>query len=258
MRIPFLSKLFEKDKDTGKPKAGAPRSVHHNPRDIAAFLQQYAEANSLIEGEAGGRPKDKIRFTTGINSVDTENREVHFDSFHPESLNTQIKPGTPVHFSLSHLGVRTQFDCVLKHSLELPRYEHVFEFPKGVEHIQLRDAFRIKISSVSPVRMTLENNNGQTYSGLVSDLSVTGARMQLQHLIQPQPHRGDEFPHCYVTLSDGQRIVCGAQLMHWTYDQKKDITVLGVKFTNLEQTLERKLNRFLADLQRRERNAGIQ
>ena len=258
MRIPFLSKLFEKEKEPDKPKPGAPRSVHHNPKDIAGFLDQYAKANSLIEGEAHGHGKQKIRFTTGINSVDMEKRVIHFDSFHPETLNSEIKPGQSVHFCLNHLGVRTQFDCVLKNSLELPRYEHVFEFPKGIEHIQLRDAFRIKISSVNPVRMTLENTEQQTYSGLVSDLSVTGARMQLQHLIQPQPHRGDEFPNCYVTLSDGQRIVCSAQLMHWTYDPKKDITVLGVKFTNLEQPLERKLNRFLTDLQRRERNAGIQ
>ncbi|MDX1693364.1 MAG: flagellar regulator YcgR PilZN domain-containing protein [Ketobacteraceae bacterium] len=257
MRIPFFSKLFEKETEATRPKPGAPRSVHHNPRDIANFLKKYAEANSLIEGEINGGTKSPVTFTTGINSIDPDQRLIHFDAFQPEDINTDIPPGTSVHFSLSHLGVRTQFDCVLKQSLDLPRYEHIFEFPKAIEHIQLRDAFRIKISSVNPVRITLESNDRQTYSGLVSDLSVTGARMHLQGLIQPQPHRGDDYPNCYVTLSDGARIVCGARLMHWTYDPRKDTTVLGIKFVDMEQTLERKLNRFLTDLQRKERSAGI-
>lgn len=256
MEIPFLSKLLHKEKDAGKPKPGAPRSVHHNPKDIAGFLQQYAQANSLIEGEISAGRKSPIRFTTGINSVDTEKRLIHFDSLHPESLNTQLEPGTSVHFSLSHLGVRTQFDCLLDHSLDMPRFEHVFQFPKGVEHIQLRDAFRMKISTVNPVRITLEGTDQNTWSGLVTDLSITGARMQMQHLIQPEPHRGDEYPACYLTLTDGQRIACGGQLMHWTYDTRKDITTLGIKFVNMQQPLERKLNRFLTDLQRKERGAG--
>ena len=258
MRIPFFSKLFEKDKEHTRPKPGAPRSVHHNPRDIANFLIKYAEANSLLEGELSADRKTTLRFTTGINWVDTDKRLIHFDAFDPAQMNSELKPGTSVHFSLSHLGIRTQFDCTLQESIEGPRYEHIFTFPKGIEHIQLRDAFRIKISAVNPVRITLESQQGKTYSGLISDLSVTGARMHLQHLIEPQPHRGDEYPHCYVTLNDGQRIQCGAQLMHWTYDPKKDMTVLGVKFVAMEQTLERRLNRFLTDLQRKERDVGIQ
>lgn len=257
MRIPFISKFLNSKSQQDKPKPGAPRSVHHNLKDIAHLLIQYADANSHIEGELRNGNKPPLCFTTGINSVDVENRLVYFDAFNPATANDAIQPGTSVHFSLSHLGVRTQFDCTLQSSQSEPRYEHAFQFPKGIEHIQLRDAFRLKISTVNPVRITLESDEIGIYSGLVSDLSVTGARMQMQRLIEPQPHRGDIYPQCYMTLSDGQRIFCGAQLMHWQYDPHKDTTTLGVKFVDLDPGLERKLNRFLTELQRKERTAGI-
>lgn len=251
MRIPFLNKFF--GREDSKPKAGAPRSVHHSPKDIAASLKKYADANSLIEGEIDPDGKNPIKFTTGIINIDPDNRTIIFDSLTPEEYNDKFDPGCLVRFTLSHLGVRTQFDAQYQYSIESPRFEHLFNFPKGIEHIQLRDAFRIKISTINPARITLENQEKGSYSGCISDLSVTGARIQLQNLIQPQPHRGDLYDKCYITLSDGQRLVTSAQLMHWQYNPKKEITDLGIKFLNMDASTERKLNRFLTDLQRKER-----
>ncbi|MCG8668791.1 MAG: flagellar brake protein [Pseudomonadales bacterium] len=254
MRIPFISKLLERDKE--RQKTGTPKSVHHNPKDIATSLKKYAEANTLVEGEmiSDGNGKEVVRFTSGIINVDADNRTIIFDATHPDEVNTQFLPKSNVKFTLSHLGVRTQFNCEYQYSIDSPRYEHLFSFPKGIEHIQLRDAFRIRISTINPVRMTLENNDKGTHSGYVCDLSATGARIQLQKLIQPQPHRGDIYEHCYITLSDGQRIHASCQLMHWQYDPKKDITLLGVQFLQMDAAIERKLNRFLTDLQRKERS----
>ena len=259
MRIPIIDKLFNKSNNEthqAKPKAGAPRSVHHNPKDIALSLQKYADADTLIEGEARVKT-DPLHFSTGILEVDSQKRLLIMDTLDPSEANSELKPGTQVHFALPHLGVRTQFDCVLKQSQASPNFLHTFESPKGIEHIQLRDAFRLKISSVNPVKITVENPDIGSYAGLVSDLSVTGARIQLKHLIQPKPNRGDNYPICYLTLSDGQRLTFGAQLMHWQYDPKKDVTVIGVKFLEMEPSSERKLNRFLTDLQRKERTAGM-
>lgn len=252
MRIPFIGKLFEKDND--KPKAGLPKSVHHNAKEIAASLKKYADANTLIEGEIALDAKNIKRFTTGILNVDPKDQTIIFDSFNPSEMDGALSPGCTVKFVLSHLGVRTQFECVYKSSNDSPSVEHLFSFPKGLEHIQLRDAFRMHISTVNPVRVTIEHKEKGGHSGCVSDLSVTGARVQIKQLIQPQPHRGDFYDQCYIILSDGQRIFCNAQLMHWQYDPKKDVTVLGLKFVNMEPAAERKLNRFLTDLQRKERN----
>ncbi|MCG8314812.1 MAG: flagellar brake protein [Pseudomonadales bacterium] len=250
MRIPLLNKLFE---NSDKPKAGTPRSVSHSPKDIASTLKKYADANTHIEGSFLSAGNNKVEFATGIINVDSQTRSILFDTFVPEDTNLQLEPGTKVLFALSHLGVRTQFECSLKKSDPTPRFEHTFEFPKGIEHIQLRDAFRIRISSVNPVRIILENPEKGSYSGYISDLSVTGARLQLKGLITPQPHRGDLYDNCYITLNDGQRVVCAAQLMHWQFNPKKEITTLGVKFIDIDASTERKLNRFLTDMQRKER-----
>ena len=251
MRIPFLSKLF--GQEGSQPKPSAPRSVHHNPKDIAASLKKYAEANSLIEGEINPNGKNSIKFTTGIINIDTDNRTIIFDSLTPTDYNNQFAPGCLVRFTLCHLGIRTQFDAQYQDSIGFRRHEHLFNFPKGIEHIQLRDAFRIKISTINPARITLENEEKNAYSGYISDLSVTGARVRLPYLIQPQPHRGDMYDQCYITLSDGQRLISGAQLIHWQYNPKKETTDLGVKFLKMSPGTERKLNRFLTELQRKER-----
>lgn len=254
MRIPFFDKLFDRKKS--KPPISGPKSVHHNPKDIADSLKKYAAANTLVEGEVNPGTKEAKRFTTGIINIDPDNRTIIFDSLNPEELNTSFDPGTLVRFTLSHLGVRTQFDCNYQYSIESPRYEHLFDFPKGIEHIQLRDAFRIRISTINPVRMTLEHQEKGAYSGCISDLSVTGARVQLQKLIEPKPIRGDLYEHCYITLSDGQRINTQSQLMHWQYDPQKDITTLGIKFLDMDAATERKLNKFITDLQRKERGGS--
>lgn len=250
MRIPFFSKLFKREDPSQQP--GTPRSTHHSPKDIAASLIRYANANTLVEGVIS-ESKKPLRFTTGIMNVDGENRTLIFDAFTPQTCEAQLDPGTQVRFTLSHLGVRTQFDCQYQYTIESGRHEHVFHFPKGIEHIQLRDAFRIKINTINPLRMTLNHIDKGSYSGNISDLSVTGARIQLKNLIEPKPIRGDIYEQCYIMLSNGEQINTSAQLMHWQYDAKKSMTDLGVKFLDMNASTERKLNRFLTDLQRKER-----
>ena len=149
------------------------------------------------------------------------------------------------------------FALQLKETIETPRVEHLFEFPRGIQQIQLREAFRIRISTANRVRATLENAEADTWSGRVQDLSVTGARLQLRKLIQPEPRRGDTFSQCDLTLSDGQRISCGARIMHWNYDPHKDITTLGIQFIDMPPPLEHKLSRFLTDLQRKDRDGDV-
>ena len=256
MRIPFLSRLFKKTSQAEKPKPGVPRSISHSPRDINRLLLQCVKDNSLLDVDTGSSEQQLRRATTGINSVDIERRVIYVDTFKPEAVNRNVSPGDRVRFSLNYLGVRTHFDCVLKETADTPHIEHTFEFPRGIERTQLRDAYRLRISAVNPVRVTLENADKNTWSGLVSDLSVTGARVKIRKLLQPEPQRGDEYPHCYVTLSDGQRVACGARLIHWSYDPHKDITIIGICFIDLESRQELKLNRFLTDLQRKEMGDG--
>lgn len=252
MRIPFISRLLESD-EPSPARWGNQKSVQHKHLEITRQLQQYTDAQHLLTAQIyrGNKP-ERQRMATGIVRVDEPHSQFMVDDFNPPPEH-RLANGQAVHFSLTHMGVRCQFNASYIETVAMPGgNQHTFDYPKGIEHIQLRDAFRVQVGSLHPVRVTLTKTDQPTLTGLVVDLSASGARLRIDGLIRPQPHRGDEFEHCVLYLTDGARIAGSAKLMHWQYDINKDQTTLGIQLTGLNAATQRNLSRYLIDLQRLE------
>ena len=250
----LIGKLFGNDGD--KQLKGSPRNIKHGTGDIAALLRLYQSENHLltaiIESDQEKRP---VKYSTGILMVEPRKRQFGTDEFIQREGNARLRPGVIVQFSLTHHGIRHQFECAWKGStLEdgIPR--HWFEFPKGIEQVQLRDAFRVKLSQAHPIKVALTHAEKPPCAGTVSDLSSTGLRMRVLGVIKPKPTRGEHFNSCHFVLGDGQPVVCEARLMHWQYDPDRDETFLGIRFEHVDGNTQRALNRYLTDLQRKQRH----
>lgn len=252
MRIPFISRLLESD-EPSPARWGNQKSVQHKHLEITRQLQQYADAQHLLTAQiCRGNKLERPGMTTGIVRVDESHSQFMVDDFRPP-VNNPLTPGQPLHFSLTHMGVRCQFNANFVETVAMPGgNQHTLDYPKGIEHIQLRDAYRVQVGSLHPVRVTLTKPDQPTLTGLVVDLSASGARVRIDGLIRPQPHRGDDYEHCVLLLTDGTRITSGARLMHWQYDLKQDQTTLGIQLTGLNASAQRSLSRYLIDLQRLE------
>lgn len=264
MAMGFLKKLFNTDEDS---TAKADISVQHGPAYIANQLQELSKVNTLIEGQIVDNGKPVQRFTTGITSVDTTSERFYIEHIKPANVANTLRSGDELHFTVNHFGERIQFKCHYagRHADE---QNHSVDFPSGIEHVQLRNAFRLKISRVSPVYLQLErvlppppesegepNREAETeqLNGYVSDISVTGARLHLEGNNTDALQRGERYDNCEIKLADTQTIHCAAQLMHWRYDDINNETQLGLQFDKLSPPQEKTLARFISDIQRKYR-----
>ena len=248
----LLDKLFGNE---DKPKHGSPKNIKHAQEEISRLLNLYKDQEHLMTAMIMNAGQRKIaKLTTGILTVDEKAQQFVTDEFHPSDPEQLLGNGTKIQFSLTHHGVRHQFDAVhLQSQSTHEGARHLFQFPKGIEQIQLRDAFRVKLSQAHPIKVTLTQTERPALTGSLADLSASGMRVRMEGLVSPKPVRGEVYSACHLVLSDGNPIICSARLMHWQYDPDLRVTYLGIQFVDLDGNTQRALNRFLTDLQRKQR-----
>lgn len=248
----LLDKLFGNE---DKPKQGSPKNIKHAPEEISRLLNLYRDQEHLMTAMIMNAGQRKIaKLNTGILAVDDGALQFVTDRFQPSESEHLLANGTKIQFSLTHHGVRHQFDAVHLQSQSSPEgLRHHFQFPKGIELIQLRDAFRVKLSQAHPIKVTLTQADLPAITGSLADLSASGMRVRVEGLVSPKPVRGAIYSSCHLVLSDGSPIVSGARLMHWKYDPDLRVTYLGIQFSELDGNTQRALNRYLTDLQRKQR-----
>lgn len=247
-------KLFGQDNQSGPQSS---RNIKHRLSDIGDLLRLYQAENHLVTA-AFARDTDStrksIKMSTGIISVDSRSRSFVIDPLIPKEANRQMAPGIRLIFSLTHGGTRHQFECQWQKSEgEGDQQKHWFEFPKGIEQVQMRDAFRVKMSQAHPIKVALTHAEKPPIAGSIADLSASGMRLRVPGKIRPRPTRGEEYTSCHFVLSDGTPIVCRGRLMHWQYDPDLDVTYMGVQFEELDGNTQRALARYLTSVQRKQR-----
>ena len=246
----LLDKLFRREETLLQ------KGIKHSLSDIAALLRLYQQENHLLTAVIlSDQDRRPTKYSTGILAVEQKQRRFGTDEFLQKEANSRLRPGVMVRFSLTHHGIRHQFDCAWKSSSdEHGTLKHWFDFPKGIEQVQLRDSFRVKLSQAHPIKVALTHAEKPPLAGTIADLSASGLRMLVHGLIKPKPTRGEHFTSCHFVLSDGQSVVCEAQLVHWQYDPDRDETFLGIHFEHLDGNTQRALNRYLTDIQRKQRH----
>lgn len=252
MILSLLDKLFGNE---DAPKQGAPKNIKHDPNQIANLLTRYQQQDHLVTAILMQPGQRKLtRFSTGVLAVDLPKQTFTTDELVPMTQDLKLAEGTKLQFSLTHHGVRHQFEAAYVSTATAPDIgHHVFQFPKGIEQIQLRDAFRVKLSQAHPIKVTLTTADTGSYSGTLADLSATGMRVRLDGSDSAKPVRGQVYKTCHFVLGDGQKVECPARLMHWQFDPERKVTYLGIQFQDLDGNTQRTLNRYLTELQRKQR-----
>lgn len=250
----LFGKLFGQNIGSGPQSA---RNVKHRASDIGELLRQYQAEHHLVTAELAIEPgnlRRRLKTSTGIVGVDSKSRIFAIDPLLPTEANKRLGAGTSIQFSLSHGGVRHQFESQWRKSEgEGDQLKHWFEFPKGIEQVQMRDAFRVKISQAHPIKVALTHPEKPPIAGTMADLSASGLRLRMPGAIKPRPTRGEEYTSCHFVLGDGTPIVCRGRLMHWQYDPNLDVTFMGIQFEELDGNAQRALSRYVTGVQRKQR-----
>ncbi len=255
MRVPFFFRFKQQNEEDVPVRWGSKRKLQHHLTQINRSLEEYQKAHHLLTLQIiQGRQTVSEKYTTGIIDTDLDSQCFLIDPLIPDEGNALLKPGVTAMFSVTHLGIRFQFKAKYQRSVNQSGYQgHIFQFPQAIEHIQLRDAFRVKISNAHPIPVVLQSDSGVSLSGNIVDLSATGARIRIPGAINSTIERGEHFDSCSLVLPDGNTIECEAQLIHFEFKQESEQTLLGIRFMQLESHLQRSLSRFINDQQRKER-----
>ena len=247
MVISLIDRLFRQQE---KQQEGTPKNIKHNRQDIAGLLLLYKKHNYHLTAIMKDTQRRKlVRMATGIEAVEVGRNEFLIDEFTPPPPE-QIHPGTKLLFSLTHNGVRHQLEAAFRADNGTKRW---FGFPQGIEQIQLRNAFRVKISQAHPIKVRLKKAEQKMIEGTLADLSSTGLRLRLKGMVKPRPERGEVYSSCHFVLGDGSTVEAPAQLMHWQFDHEQQVSYLGLQFEQMDTTIQKALNRYLTDLQRKQR-----
>ncbi len=251
----MFSNLFERLRGSeDKPDPQSPATISHSVEKIEDLLISYKTYNQLISVTLltpNKRPLTKA--SSVIIQIDNTNKLFATLTFHPLGSNQLLETDYCAQFCLNYQGTRHQFISHWHHSEQKAEAEiiHWFQFPKGIERLQLRNAFRVPISQANPVRASLTREDHNIQTGNLCDLSATGMRIAIVGKTDPKP--GENFQACHFVLPDGNTIICRGQLIHWHFDDEINQTHIGIQFKKLNGPTQRLLNRYLTEVQRKHR-----
>ena len=246
-----LENLFFTDASDTNTSAN---SLLHSPKAISDLLNRYCNQHHLLTVAGHSPTQSQAPEThTLIKEVDLSKRRFCCEPF---TLPTQ----DDLLFTVSIDDARHQFTTTHMKSesgTEPQRDTDCWlHFPQGIEQIQMRGAFRIKMSQANPIEVTLMDQAGIRINGTLADLSSTGMRVQHQGPLLTSPQCGEVIESCRWILGSDNLIQCQAQVIHWSHDQNQDLCFLGIKFRHMDADDQRILNRYLAQLQRKNRKVS--
>lgn len=223
---------------------------------IARWLERYQEQHQLIRISIAPDTPDEDAIYTGILFIDIKSRRFFLEELRPKSASSLLQPGMELFFTASVDGVKHKFTARYIKSDDLPQGQaHLCEFPRAIEQIQLRNAYRVKMHRSNPVSICLTHAIKPVLSGQAADLSATGARLRIDGHLSFEPVQGDFYSVCRMVLPDGTELFSQAELMHWRYVPELKATFLGIMFLRMDSMHERTLGRYLTELQRLEKEA---
>lgn len=232
------------------------KNLLHSPAAISDLLSQYQSQNHLLTASHHSNHNSSSPETPVIIvEVDSGKRRFRCVSTSDQKTDNLRQPEDVMEFTVSMDEAQHRFkaDLLATGSATANPVGHWFRFPQGIEQIQNRGAFRLKLSQAHPIEVTITTGTGPSCSGTLVDLSSTG--MRIRHQGQPTITTGcgETFESCSWILEDGNRIHCQGQLIHWTYDDESGVGFLGIKFRAMDAAMQRILNRYLAQQQRKKR-----
>lgn len=182
------------------------------------------------------------------------------DEFYPNPPRSVLEPGNPLDISCHDQGFRTRFQSsfiACENYEDMPAYR--LTMPSALQHGQRRSNFRVEIPPEDFFRVSLTGFGPVTASGRIIDLSCSGICLKLMGPPPDGLHRDGLVGNCIFKTSNDDQIKGKLLVTHLEFNRKAIThTVVGGRFMNLEPPIQKKLDRFLARLQREQRRHSLE
>ena len=125
--------------------------------------------------------------------------------------------------------------------------------PNEVIYHQRRNAFRAPLKQGQLLSIELAGDKlSNSIKGQLLDISATGCRLRFQGDLGSRLQAGQVYERLSVKLPFGT-ISTAAELRHLSYEDKLDITYVGMRFYRMDGLAQRSIERFVYQVQREAR-----
>jgi c-di-GMP-binding flagellar brake protein YcgR len=150
-----------------------------------------------------------------------------------------------------HEGVDIRFDAsVLDFDSQANIYFYRLQFPKTVKYFQRRSSYRVRVLRTSAIPVRLVAKSGAVAKGELYNISAGGLAVKFLNRLPAGFERGEIVQDCELAFPDGGKIVCTVEIRHVMTGRNDDQPIVGLRFTTLNTTQQRLINRFIATIER--------
>jgi c-di-GMP-binding flagellar brake protein YcgR len=218
-------------------------------------LQQLAQARTFVDVRFLERTNQN--YQSLILKVEPQEKYLLIDEFFPGNDNALISPGDEVEITSQRKGMPVKFTTVIQSiCLEeqdgMPAYK--LAIPDNILANQRRRHFRVQIAEDSGIKIRIPNNENSGLLCTVYDLSHAGIGFSAGGNITQVLQENPILISCKLTLADGTPIECDIEVKSFEFRRHPyRHTTVGGKLSGIPATMQRKLDQYLASMQRLQR-----
>lgn len=221
-----------------------------SPAEIALHLKSIADHGYMATVFSN---KGKTFILTRFLKVDTQKKELVFDSSSDLAVCQQILASERNVFVCSPEGVKTQF--ITGQASEVTYEGHpafAVPLPEQVIKLQRREAFRIRTPAGAPLVCQLMDYPGSSPLSVdVFDISVGGLALRLPSATVPGFEPGQQY-NCVIELRPLGTLDLTIEVRHRLSVRSRggqDVVRVGCGFVNLPANMEALIQRYVGQLE---------
>jgi len=168
--------------------------------------------------------------------VNINDRSFTVDS---EVLAKSTRESSVVAFKAQSGGLTLVFKAkVLRNQIDPSVCECSFAFPETIRQTQLRQAARINLTNQPEVSVTLFLETRMKFDGRVTNISATGAKIQLLGDLSDKFKSSQIIEDCQILLPNGMHAAMTIQIMGCVYDVKNGVSYLRCQYLDMDENSE--------------------
>ncbi|PCJ21892.1 MAG: hypothetical protein COB04_01535 [Gammaproteobacteria bacterium] len=195
------------------------------------------------------------QYSSLLIDLQEQSRTLAFDCLHPLEANANVSIGSQftVDGNLRGLSFNFQVEVLdIETDTDKGTLFHT-SFPDSIYTEQQRAAFRVSVSSIRKIIITIISTQHPPQQSFLRDISATGFQISIVDPKNTRFKHGDPLKCCMIDLPQSEKFMCSAKVQHIQHNDENNITQVGCRFTDVTGGDQRIINRFINNLQRENR-----
>ena len=217
------------------------------PGMVYGFLKRIQQNLSVLTITI---PGSDVKYSSFLLEIHPEDDFMVLDEFLPDSAAAAMQQAKRLIISAFHDGAQIRFESELMTIGEqkgIPYY--VVSLPQRIYYLQKRAFFRVPLSASQDIPAIICDENGYRLEGRVRNISYEGINIGLRKTADTHLLEGTLIDDCKISFP-ATSINCQLVVQHISNNHLDRSTLVGGRFTNLDQGQKQVIKQLVSSLER--------